>query len=190
MHPPHFPHQPYLSAFESWRARQGHIPEPVARAWTEVVGLVLVREVLLYGAHPDAEPFDRDYARSMAWEDLDMALRGGASGLLRHAMERLWMLIRSHETRASLGAALTEAAAVAYAEAERSGWRERYAVRDRVRPILTNPHAHGIAEVAQVYNGDGTRGRQRERLAQEPDVAALRGQLFGWRAGEPGSGPA
>lgn len=183
MSSPHFPHQPYLAAFESWRASQGHLPPPVSRAWAEIVGLVLVHEVLFYGARPDDEPWDRDYARSLAWEDLDMALRGGASGLMRHAMERLWMLIRTQEARAALGSALTDAAAMAHAEAERSGWHERYSVVDRARPILTNPHAHGMADVAEVYSGDGTRNRQQARLAQAPDVASLRAQLFGWKGG-------
>ena len=183
---PVFPHQPYPAAFEAWRSEQIRLPAAVSRAWAEAVGLVLVHEVFHYGAHPEMPAPDRTYARSLAWEDFDMALRGGASGLMRHAMERFWMAIRTEAARAALGAALTEAAAVAHAEAERSGWRARYGVGDLARPILTNPHAHGIAEVAKVYNEEGTANGKRARLSGAPDVDALRRQLFGWRPGGAG----
>ena len=182
---PTFPHHPYVSAFESWRAAQGRVPVAVCEAWSDVVGLTLTREVLWYGAGPEADDWTRARARSMAWEDLDMALRGGASGLLRSAVERLWMHIRTRDARAALGAALSDATALAHAEAGRSGWRHRYRVADLERPVLTNPHAHGLADVAEVYNEAGTRGRRLERLGQEPDLAALRAHLFGWK----GNGP-
>jgi hypothetical protein len=184
---PYFPGAPFRDAFAGWRATPGRISHPVEQAWAELVGVVTVREVLFHGGAPDAPAFDRSWARSMAWEDLDMGLRGGGTGLLRLAVERLWMRVRTAEARAALGAAWDTASAVARAEAERSGWRSRYRVADLARPVLTNPHALELADPAEVYEGRGSFERRRARLAGEPDLDALRARLFG--TAEPRGGP-
>ena len=176
--PATFPHQPYLTAFEAWRASVV-VSEPVHRAWGELVALTVVREVHRYGAGPHAEPFLQTYARSMAWEDFDMALRGGADGLLRRAMESLWFRIRTRAHREALGERFTAAARVAHTDAERSGWEPRYSVAALARPVLTSPYKLELGEVAVVYDGEGTHRRRMEAQWQAPDLDTLRASLFG-----------